>query len=661
MTSIKRALEAAAGVGGAGLDVEDVFKTLIYSGDGTNPRTLTTGLDMAGEGGMIWTKVREGFAEPGTVQDTEQGATEYIVTSTEAVQDTLASSVQSFTSTGYTVGNASISNNGAYEYVSWNFRKAEGFFDVVKWTADATFMDISHNIGAVPGLIIYKCLSQDVSDDGPWHAWSVGQSNNDDISFNTDAAETGGVGYISNATSTQVTLYVTSGQDYVAYFFGNGSEIFGEDGDESIIKAGSFNTTASWGMYNLELGWEPQWVLLKKINGSGDWFVMDSMRGINIPEGAGGDFFENTGGFYSAASTSDDQILSSNNNAEEGTQGYINLHSTGCIFPLGSTAEFIYVAIRRDMKTPEAGTDVFTPLVYSGGEDTAQTISFSMVPDVTTIKIIGTVKSTFTHARGNAAGKYLITNEQNSLGSASDGVVDFGVAQKGLWLPAGGTGTGEINGGSAYSYICEAFKRAPGFLDVVTYTGTGVVQTIKHGLGIVPTMMWVKQRSAPNENWACYGNADNTAYAYLNLSNGFDSAYDMWDDTSPTDSVFTVGTYGDVNTDTETYIAYLWGSVTGVSEVGSYSGTGVTQNIDCGFTARYVMIKRFDTGGAWIYLDSARGLTPTPTEPFLRYNDTASEITWDDYVRGHADGFTVVGTSGASNASGGTYIFIAIA
>ena len=664
MTSIKRALEAAAGVGGAGLDVEDVFKTLLYDGDGTTTRTLTTGLDMAGEGGMIWTKVKTGFAEPGTIQDTEQGATKYIVTSTEAVQQTGTNSVKSFTSTGYTVGNGSITNNGAYEYVSWNFRKAEGFFDVVKWTADTTFQDISHNIGAVPGLIIYKCLSQDVSDDGPWHAWSVGQSNNDDISFNTDAAETGSVGYIGNATSTQVTFYVTSGEDYVAYFFGNGSEIFGESGDESIIKAGSFNTTSSWGMYNLELGWEPQWVLLKKISSTGDWFVLDATRGMGVPKDVGGDFFENTGAFYGDASTSDDWVLSSNNNAEENQQGYINPHQTGCIFPLGSTAEFIYVAIRRDMKTPTAGTEVFTPNAYSGLGGPAQDITLSMVPDATTIKIRNdATRPGLMHSR-LANGAFQKTDTNASQLAFSDNIVFFNRPTNILGLPAG-TGTNEVNGATSSDYICEAFRRAPGFFDVVMDVGTGVAKTVKHNLGVVPEWIWRKKKSDTGD-WVCYSNNDNTAYMALNSSTGSSSVDDMWDDTSPTDSVFTVGTDSDVNGNADAFISYLWATVPGVSKVGTYTGTGTDYNtVDCGFDApaRYVVAKRFDSGGFWNYMDSARGFDATGTNPFLRYDTDDSEITWDDYFRAYSNGsnsgFQLMGTG--YNVGSATYVFLAIA
>ncbi len=175
-------------------------------------------------------------------------------------------------------------------------------------------------------------------------------------------------------------------------------------------------------------------------------------------------------------------------------------------------------------------------------------------------------------------------------------------------------------------------------------------------------MMWVK-RTDSNAHWAVYGNNENTKYAVLDTDLAAATGAAYWNSTSPTSSVFTVGTHGDTNGSGNPYCAWLWASVDGVSKVGSYTGTGSDQNIDCGFSssARFVMLKRWDAAGDWIYLDSARGLTTTPTEPYLRYNTNAVEVTGNDYVRGHVSGFSVIGNQTTSNNSGSTYIFLAIA
>jgi hypothetical protein len=127
--------------------------------------------------------------------------------------------------------------------------------------------------------------------------------------------------------------------------------------------------------------------------------------------------------------------------------------------------------------------------------------------------------------------------------------------------------------------------------------------------------------------------------------------------------VFSVGTNADVNTNNATYVAYLFASVTGVSKVGSYTGTGSTQTINCGFTAgsRFVMVKRTDSTGDWYVWDSARGIV-SGNDPYLLLNSTAAEVTNTDYIDTANSGFEISSTAPAAiNANGGTFVFLAIA
>jgi hypothetical protein len=85
--------------------------------------------------------------------------------------------------------------------------------------------------------------------------------------------------------------------------------------------------------------------------------------------------------------------------------------------------------------------------------------------------------------------------------------------------------------------------------------------------------------------------------------------------------------------------------------------------INCGFAAgaRFVLIKRTDSTGDWFVWDTARGMIPA-NDPYLRLNSTAAEVTSTDYVDTAATGFELTATAPAAiNASGGTYIFLAIA
>ena len=127
----------------------------------------------------------------------------------------------------------------------------------------------------------------------------------------------------------------------------------------------------------------------------------------------------------------------------------------------------------------------------------------------------------------------------------------------------------------------------------------------------------------------------------------------------PTASVFSVnsGLYA-----TDNYVAYLFATCAGVSKVGSYTGTGALQTVNCGFTsgARFVLIKRTDSTGDWWTYDSARGIT-SGNDPYLFLNSTAAEVTSTNYVDTDSTGFKVTAAAPAGlNASGGSFIFLAI-
>jgi hypothetical protein len=223
-------------------------------------------------------------------------------------------------------------------------------------------------------------------------------------------------------------------------------------------------------------------------------------------------------------------------------------------------------------------------------------------------------------------------------------------------------GTPNAVNGSGLDYIEYFFRRAPGFFDVVCYTGTGSATTFSHNLGVVPELMIVKKRSAADD-WAVYANNDNTDFLLLNTTAATADDNTYWNDTSPTASVFTVGTNADVNTSAATYVAYLFATVAGVSKVGSYTGNGSNQTINCGFTggSRFVLIKRTDSTGDWYVWDSARGIV-SGNDPHLSLNDTAAEVTTDDSVDTDSTGFIVNQLAATNiNVSSASYIFLAVA
>jgi hypothetical protein len=225
-----------------------------------------------------------------------------------------------------------------------------------------------------------------------------------------------------------------------------------------------------------------------------------------------------------------------------------------------------------------------------------------------------------------------------------------------------------ITNASGNTYINYLFRRAPGFFDVVCYTGTRAAgNNPAHNLKVVPELIIFKVRNLAGYNWTvCYSFTVSTfKESQLDLTASQISAtYTSNDGLSaqPTTTQFSLDSTGIANETASTNVAYLFASCPGVSKVGSYTGNGTTQTIDCGFTggARFVLIKRTDSTGGWYVYDTARGMT-TLTDPYLFLNSSAAEVATLGSVTTVATGFALNSAIlAAINISAGTYIFLAI-
>jgi hypothetical protein len=223
------------------------------------------------------------------------------------------------------------------------------------------------------------------------------------------------------------------------------------------------------------------------------------------------------------------------------------------------------------------------------------------------------------------------------------------------------------NSGAIYG--SWAFKRAPGFFDEVCYTGTGVDLLVSHNLGVLPEWVIIKNRSRAGVNWSGAYFANPSEYYDVRLNQDIGRSLITMGPLGPTlisNSTTTFGVYGGattVNFSGDTYVAYLFATCPGVSKVGTYSGNNTSQPIPCGFTggARFVLIKRTDSTGDWYVYDTSRGMTVL-TDPYLLLNTTAAEVPTLGSVTTTTGGFTVDNAVLAGiNATGGTYIFLAIA
>ena len=660
MSKLAKALTAAAGnAGGGALYVEDVFSTYLYTGDGTtDPFPIVNGIDLANEGGLVWHKQRSSPAQSHVLVDTVRGGSSFLSTNSTNAATTVIDIIDSFNEDGFDLALNSITNTSAKEYASWTFRKAEKFFDVVTYTGTGSAQTISHNLGSDVGFMVIKRTDTT----GFWVAWHKDFASTADgrlLLNTTDAYNTSSTYWNSTApTSTGFTVGTnantnTSGGSYIAYLFASDAGGFGEN-DESIIKCGSYTGTDA--AQEIDVGFEPQWLLVKQVTASsstyGDWQIVDTMRGFDLAAVPP----------YLEANT---------NNAEAtGNPNGIGLTHTGfsttSSWSVGGW-DYIYIAIRRPMKTPESGTEVFAPVTRTG-TSTAATITGAGFPPDSVIAIARNAASNnswFDRLRGRTQILQLDnTNAELAAPSGSNTAISS-FDMNGVSV---GTDVYAAINQSGYTYINYFLKRATGFFDVVAYTGDGTnPRTINHNLGVTPELMIIKDRTA-TWNWFTFFEFTSSGCKrlFLNLTNSEYSV--VFSDTGqqlraePTDSIFTVGSNAGANASGDDYIAYLFATLAGVSKVGSYTGTAADLNVDCGFSAgaRFILIKRTDSTGDWYVWDSVRGIV-AGNDPYLLLNAASTEVTSTDYIDPLASGFTVTSSAPAAlNASGGTYLFMAI-
>ena len=642
----KKLLHAAAGTAASGdpVYVEDVFSTFLY--DGVNSaNTITNGIDLDEEGGLVWCKDRN-YANPHRLYDTDRGINKYLESSDSAAEGTNTGSgtnhgIDQFNSNGFRIGGQDGAiNDASSKYVSWSFRKQTGFFDIVKWTGTGANLTVSHNLGCVPGMIAIK-------NTGGVHQWVVyhvgTDASNPATKFlvlnDNDAAANANLSKFQQTAPTATNFYVGSnadcnenGETMIAYLFaGTGdsaSQIFGDGGDEAIIKTGVFEGAANT---TVNLGFEPQWIMFKNTTSASNWQIIDNMRGM--------------------PSLQNDQQLMANNNNAESANGLTTITSTGFTWlPSAASNHYIYTAIRRGpMKEPSAGTDVFA--VDKANTGTMPPTYHSNFPVDLQMEYNSGESAAYrtkdTYSR--LGGHYL---EMNTTDAALTGASSY--VSRFAYMNGATDGSSTI--ATKFSYM---WRRYPKVFDVVVYTGAGA-GTHTHNLAAVPELMIIKCTSHSNR-WIVYSAAlGNTKQ--LHLDEDIAETTGQFNNTTPTASVFSVSDNTQSGTSGRTYVALLFASLSGISKIGTYTGTGNDLNVtDLGAAARFVLIKRTDATGDWYVFDSLRGIVDGNEDTFLLNTDDAL-ISGNDYIDSHSSGFTITSSAPAAlNASGGTYIYLAFA
>ena len=419
--------------------------------------------------------------------------------------------------------------------------------------------------------------------------------------------------------------------------------VFGENEDQPIIKMGTFvgngnNSGQAIEGPMVDVGWEPSWVLTKATTVGEKWNVFSSMT-------------TNGSGFIN--------FVCPNETDWEGAYPWFKFNSRGFqpkvshdqVNANGQT--YIYVAIRRPDgavgKPPEVGTDAFAMATGNSSAtipsfdsnfpvDFAFNRAFAVTEDwVTGARLIGT--------------DYLRTNTTNTAGTDNNM----------LWDSNTGYTKGYASASQAWMW-----KRGQG-CDVVTYKGNGVAgHSIPHSLSKSAEMIWVKKRSAA-EKWmvghkGLNGGVDPWGeFISLNETNAEVDSVNFWNDTAPTATHFTLGSGNYGNTNNETFIAFLFASVEGISKVGSYTGTGSSGNsVSLGFQPRFLIVKNASwSSGDWFVYDTTRGWV-TGNDSTMLINSSAAQVTGSTFdIDPTSTGFTVQSTDAAVNQNGHNFIYYA--
>ena len=257
MDNVTRLLmQGAAGAAGSKTYVDDVFSTFLYTANGS-AKTINNGIDIAGEGGMVWFKSRttggssfnnHSVVDTERVDSSGRGKSIYPnLTEAQYSPENTNNITTSFNSNGFTTGTNANNATNTQTVASWSFRKAPGFFDVVTYTGNGSNRTISHNLGSVPGCIMVKNTSSAI-DWAVWHSGSAELDATNTLKLNTSATNSTNSTYFDNGstppTATNFTVHTSNrvnanGETYVAYIFANG-------GESGSYAGGSSNSTTAY-------------------------------------------------------------------------------------------------------------------------------------------------------------------------------------------------------------------------------------------------------------------------------------------------------------------------------------------------------------------------------------------------------------------------------
>ena len=300
--------------------------------------------------------------------------------------------------------------------------------------------------------------------------------------------------------------------------------------------------------------------------------------------------------------------------------------------------------------------DYFNTLLYTGNSSNRSITAVGFAPDFVWIKDATRVENHALYDTTRGATKKISTDSTSAQANETITLTAFG--SDGFSL-----GTGSLTNYNSDTYNSWNWKKKAGVFDIVSYTGNGSNRTISHSLGVVPTYMIVKNLPG-TFNWGTYSSfIGPTKSTELNNAAAPETNSGAWNNTSPTASVFSVGTDNTFNQNGSAYIAYLFGN-SSISRSGSYVGNGSTDGpfVYLGFKPAWIMLRK-DAAQSWTIqnnksnpINNGGNMKALKADTTGTQEDEASHRI--DYL---SNGFKLRYNWEGNNANGNNYFYLAFA
>ena len=652
------------------------FSAITYKGNSTNRYLGGFGF----KPGFIWQKTRDygyGHHIVDAVRGSENEFYE-ISNATSGDEDINANGLTGFKTDGVTLGTGNGWNNSSRTQVMWAWDMGADTptgFGCVTYKGNGANRDIE-NVGFKPDLV---WIRERATTSNNYLIDSVRGANNvlySDITnaeqdasgpgttvtkFNPDGFGLGTSGGVNQSGNTNVAWCWDMGNTTVTNTSGTiSSQVRANPTYGQSIVKWTGNGTTGHGLSSA-----PEMIIVKPINATGAWWVWHK------------DLSNTSQGFLQLNTTAAEATNSSLwDNASPVSATTINANTAYINYATDNYIAYCFHSVTGYSKIGS----------YTGnGSTTGPTVTLGFRPAFIMLKsstqaenwnIIDNVRSPFD--------KYSNGSNLRNVLKANSSVAEsqFGIkfTDTGFQLV---TTDGECNAnGQTYIYMAFAggldsiadhnttgtipsyVKANPTYgQSVVSYIGNNTAgATVGHGLSSAPEMILIKNRDL-NSDWIMYHTAlGNTKHLRMNLNNSAFTSALRWNNTTPSSSVFTLGSDSSVSENNDRCIAYCFHSVTGYSKFGSYTGNGSNTGpvVTTGFRPAFLLLKNTEAAGSWYIYDSVRDPADKKGQALWANNSNAN-TTFYERLKFTDSGFQLLHTDTDMNGNGTTYVYIAFA